>query len=84
MHALEICQSTHKCLKVGLKIHKGKTKYMTNYADSEYILTDRDKIEETKIQIPRTNSTPQGHYKLRNLCQDQSRRGAVLKKKEIR
>ena len=25
-------------MKVGLKIHKGKTKYMTNYADSEDIL----------------------------------------------
>ena len=27
-------------LKVGLKIHKGKTKYMTIYADREDILTD--------------------------------------------
>ena len=33
-------------LKVGLKIHKGKTKYMTNHADSEYILTDQQKIEK--------------------------------------
>ena len=29
-------------LKVGLKIHTGKTKYMTNYADSEDILLDQD------------------------------------------
>ena len=28
-------------LKVGLKIHKGKTKYMTNHADSEDILIDQ-------------------------------------------
>ena len=27
-------------LKVGLKIHKGKTKYMTNHTDSEDILID--------------------------------------------
>ena len=27
-------------LKAGLKIHKGKTKYMTNYANSEDILID--------------------------------------------
>ena len=27
-------------LKVGLKIHKGKTKYMTNHADSEDIIID--------------------------------------------
>ena len=33
-------------LKVGLKIHKGKTKYMTNHADSEDILTDQQKIEK--------------------------------------
>ena len=30
-------------LKVGLKIHKGKTKYMTNHADSEDILIDQKK-----------------------------------------
>ena len=33
-------------LKVGLKTHKGKTKYMTNYADSEDILIDQQKIEK--------------------------------------
>ena len=33
-------------LKVGLKIHKGKTKYMTNHADSEDILIDQQKIEK--------------------------------------
>ena len=32
-------------LKVGLKIHKGKTKYMTNHADSDDILIDQQKIE---------------------------------------
>ena len=30
-------------LKVGLKTHKGKTKYMTNHSDSEEILTDQQK-----------------------------------------
>ena len=29
--------------KVGLKIHKGKTKHMTNHADSEDILIDQQK-----------------------------------------
>ena len=33
-------------LKVGLKIHKGKTKYMTNHADSKDILIDQQKIEK--------------------------------------
>ena len=33
-------------LKVGLKMHKGKTKYMTNQADSEDILTDQQKMEK--------------------------------------
>ena len=33
-------------LKVGLKIHKGKTKYMTNHTDSEDILIDQQKIEK--------------------------------------
>ena len=30
-------------MKVGLKIHKGQTKYMTNHADSEEILVDSKK-----------------------------------------
>ena len=33
-------------MKVGLKIHKGKTKYMTNHADSEDILIGQQKIEK--------------------------------------
>ena len=33
-------------LKVGLKIHKGKTKYMTNHADSEDTLIDQQKMEK--------------------------------------
>ena len=46
-------------MKVGLKIHKGKTKYMTNCADSEDILIGQQKIEKvTEIKIPRTNHTP--------------------------
>ena len=46
-------------LKVGLKILKGKTRYMTNHADSENILTDLQIAEKNdRIQIPRTNHTP--------------------------
>ena len=30
------------------KIHKGKTKHMTNHTDSEDILTDQEKIEKVK------------------------------------
>ena len=33
-------------MKVGLKIHKGKTTYMTNYADNEDILIGQQKIEK--------------------------------------
>ena len=33
-------------LKVGLKVHKGKTKFATNHADSEDKLTDQEKIEK--------------------------------------
>ena len=31
---------------IKLKVHKGKTKYMTNYADSEDILIGQQKIEK--------------------------------------
>ena len=33
-------------LKVGLKLHKGKTRYMTNHADTEDILIDQQKIQK--------------------------------------
>ena len=33
-------------MKVGLKTHNGKTKYITNHADSEDILIDQQKIEK--------------------------------------
>ena len=33
-------------LKVSLNIHKGKTKYTTNHADSEDILIDHEKFEK--------------------------------------
>ena len=35
-----------KNLKVGLKLHKGKTKYMTKIAKSEDILADQEKIRK--------------------------------------
>ena len=38
-------------LKVGLKIHKGKTKYMTNHADSEDILIDQEILQDKQLPI---------------------------------
>ena len=60
-------------LKVGLKIHKGKTKYMTNHADSEDILIDQQKIEKVTEfkylgQTTHLKDTTIG----RNICQNQS------------
>ena len=43
-HGKETRQKTHN--SCGLKIHKGKTKYMTNHADSEDIPIDQQKIEK--------------------------------------
>ena len=44
-------------LKVGLKIHKRKTKYMTNHADSEDILIDQQKFEKvTEFEYLRQNT----------------------------
>ena len=33
-------------LRIGIRIQKGKTKYMTNYADSDLILIDQEEIEK--------------------------------------
>ena len=40
-------------LKVGLKIHKGKTKYMTRHTNRS-----AKNWKSDRIQIPRTNHTP--------------------------
>ena len=59
-------------LKVGLKIHKGKEKYMTNHADSEDILIDQQKIEKmTEFKYLR-QTTHLRHHKRRNIWQNQS------------
>ena len=66
-------------LKVGLKIHKGKTKYMTNHADSEDILIDQQKIKkvtEFKYLGPTTHlkDTPKDEIYM----PESEQRGAVL------
>ena len=33
-------------LKVGLRTHKGESKYMTNHADNEDILADQGKMKK--------------------------------------
>ena len=62
-----------ECLKVGLKVHKGKTKYITNHADSEHILMDQENIEER--QNSNTSGKPQISKTLpmkKMLCQEQN------------
>ena len=61
-------QSILRKSEVGLKTHNGKTKYMTNHVEREDILSGKS----DGIHIPRTNHTPQRHFKRRNICQDQS------------
>ena len=45
-------------LKVGLKIHKGKTKYMIKHADNEDIIPDQEKSGEKKRQNSNTSDKP--------------------------
>ena len=59
-------------LKVGLKTNEGKTKYMTNHAGSEDMLTDQEKNEEVTEFKYLGQTTHKRPYKRRNLCQDQS------------
>ena len=59
-------------LKVGLKIHKGKTKYTINHADSEDILTDQQKIEKVTEIKCLGQTTHLKDTTRRNICQDQS------------
>ena len=60
-------------LKVGL-IHKGKTKYMTNHADSEHILIDQEKIEKvTEYSYLGQTTHLKDTTEETNLCQDQMR-----------
>ena len=69
-------------LKVGLKIHKGKTKYMTNHADSEDILIDQQKIEKV-TEFKYLGQTTHLKTPLKKKYMPQSeQRGAVLEKKQ--
>ena len=71
-------------LKVSLKTHKGKTKYMTSHADSEEILIDQQKIEKvTEFKYLGQNT----HFKdttKKKYMPGSEQRGAVLEEnKEI-
>ena len=65
-------------LKVGLKIHKGKTKYMTNHVDSEDILIDSKKLKKWQNSNtwdkPHTLKTPLK----KKYMPESEQRGAVL------
>ena len=66
-------------LKVGLKIHKGKTKYMTNHADSEDILISK-KLKKWQnsntLDKPHTLKTPLK----KKYMPESEQHGAVLEK----
>ena len=70
-------------LKVGLKIHKGKTKYMTNHADSEEILIDQQKIEKVaEFKYLGQNTHLKNTTKKKKYMPVSEQRGAVLEKKK--
>ena len=56
-----------KSMKVGLKIHKGKAKYMTNVADSKDILINQEQIE--KVAEFKYLGQTTHLKKKKNLCQ---------------
>ena len=50
-------------MKIGLKMHKGKTKYMTNYDSLGTVKIDGNEIEEVpKYKIFRTNCKHQRYH----------------------
>ena len=54
---------------------------MTNHVDSEDILTDQQKIEKSdRIQIPRTNHTPERQPLKKKYMPESEQRGDVLEK----
>ena len=67
-------------LKVGLKIHKGKTKYMTNHADSEDILIDQQKIEKVTEFKYLGQTTHLKDTLKKKYMPESEQRGAVLEK----
>ena len=69
-------------LKVGLKIHKGKTKYMTNHADSEDILIDQQKIEKVAEFKYLGQTTHLKDTTKRKYMPESEQCGAVLEKKK--
>ncbi|GFR92551.1 endonuclease-reverse transcriptase [Elysia marginata] len=63
-----------KIEEVGLKMHKGKTKFMTNYENDDKIQIENASIEKVqKIQIFRQINMHEGSYKRRGGHKDKSR-----------
>ena len=68
-------------LKVGFKIHRGKTKYMANHADSEDILIDQQKIEKVTEFKYLGQTTHLKDTTKKKYMPGSEQRGAVLEKK---
>ena len=67
-----------------LKIHKGRTKYMTNHADSEEILIDQQQIEKVTEFKYLGQNTHLKTLQKKKYMPGSEQRGAVLEKnKEI-
>ena len=75
-----------KSLEVGLKIGKGKTKYMTNHADTEDILFDQEKLEKVTDfkYLGQTTHLEDTTQEKKKYMPGSEHRGAVLKKKTQR
>ena len=57
---------------IGLKMHKGKTKFMTNFQNDQELHIESEKIEGHQLQVFRTNDLLKRHHKRRSHLQDSS------------
>ena len=58
---------------IGLKMHKGKTKYMTNFQNDQEIHIESEKNRRShQLQVFRTNDLFKRHHKRRSHLQDSS------------
>ena len=68
----EMEEQLNRLNKIGFKMHKGKTKYMTNFQNNQEIHIESEKIEGHQLQVFRTNDLFKRHHKRRSYLQDSS------------
>ena len=80
----QLSRLNKNCKNIGLKMHKGKTKYMTNFQNDQEIHIESEKNRKShQLQVFRTNDLFKRHHKKEVTCRIRAGWSCFGKNREI-